>query len=56
MNSIKHRCRKHEDSYAESWKWWMIRDEDEEGKRNATESVRKKVMDCNNLHLEGEGI
>jgi len=34
----------------------MIRDEDEEGKRNATESVRKTVMDRNNLLLQGEGI
>jgi len=33
----------------------MIRDEDEEGKRYATESVRKTVMDRNNL-LEGEEI
>lgn len=39
MNSIKHKCRKHE----ESWKWWMINDEDEEGKRNATKSVRKRL-------------
>jgi len=37
MNLIKHNCtsaekKKKGDSCAELWKWWMIHDEDEEGK------------------------